>query len=317
MAQADTQKMRRGLIAGLVEGLIISALTGLFALGLLLWLGVQRGLAPVRRIAAAISGRAPDDPSPFKVDSVPRELSPLTQAVDDLFTRIAVLRAGEKRFLASAAHEMLTPLAGLRIHADIALRARDDGARERALARIKQSVDRTARLVRQLLEWSRHDMDRNASDETATLGDAVDVVALELEHLFSQRGVTLQVSEEARALELPLSRDALVIALRNLIENAALHGPENSRILVGSTGDGFYVQDCGQGIPPRNVDALLEPFARGSTPNIPGSGLGLAIAVAALLPRMTLTFELVGQGFRVRAYPVAQSADDTRPTRTI
>lgn len=313
----DTQKMRRGLIAGLVKGLIIPALTGLLALGALLWFGVQSGLAPVRRIAQAISGRAPDDPGPFTVDRVPRELSPLTQAVDDLFTRIAVLRAGEKRFLAGAAHEMLTPLAGLRTHADIALRARDDGARERALARIKQSVDRTARLVRQLLEWSRHDLDRSASDETAALGEAVDAVALELEHLFAQRGVTLHVSEEARAIALPLSRDALIIALRNLIENAALHGPENSRITVGSTGDGFYVQDCGQGIPPRDVEAMLEPFARGSIPNIPGSGLGLAITVAALLPRMALTFEMVDLEFRARAYPVTHSADDTRSPRTI
>ena len=64
--------------------------------------------------------------------------------------RIERLRSGEKRFLASAAHEMQTPLAGLRTHADIALRASDGPTRERALERIRQSVDRTARLVRQL-----------------------------------------------------------------------------------------------------------------------------------------------------------------------
>src|SRR3546814_2953544 len=89
----------------------------------LLWIGVGRGLGPVRRIAQAIAARAPDDQSPLAVDRVPRELSPLTQEIDDLFARIERLRSGEKRFLASAAHEMQTPLAGLRTHADIALRA--------------------------------------------------------------------------------------------------------------------------------------------------------------------------------------------------
>src|SRR3546814_1434710 len=82
-----------------------------------------RGLGPVRRIAQAIAARAPDDQSPLAADRVPRELSPLTQEIDDLFARIERLRSGEKRFLASAAHEMQTPLAGLRTHADIALRA--------------------------------------------------------------------------------------------------------------------------------------------------------------------------------------------------
>src|SRR3546814_7499361 len=74
--------------------------------------------------------------------------------------------------MASAAHEMQTPLAGLRTHADIALRASDGPTRERALERIRQSVDRTARLVRQLLEWSRHDVDRAPSGGSAMLGPA-------------------------------------------------------------------------------------------------------------------------------------------------
>src|SRR3546814_8062720 len=71
---------------------------------------------------------------------------------------------------------MQTPLAGLRTHADIALRASDGPTRERALERIRQSVDRTARLVRQLLEWSRHDVDRAPSGGSAMLGPAAQIV---------------------------------------------------------------------------------------------------------------------------------------------
>lgn len=306
----DTQTVRRQLIAGLLKGLLVPALIGLLALAVLLWIGVGRGLAPVRRIAGAIAARAPDDQSPLDVGRVPHELSPLTQEIDDLFARIALLRSGEKRFLASAAHEMQTPLAGLRTHADIALRAPDHDTRERALERIRQSVDRTACLVRQLLEWSRHDTEQTASTERARFGPAMDLVAEELEHLLERREVTLNVSDEARARNLPLSQDALVIALRNLVENAALHGPKCAPVTVGASMGGFYVEDRGEGIAPEDATAMLEPFIRGSATNLPGSGLGLAIATSALSPQMVLQFERMSGGFRVSAIPPAPAGDE-------
>src|SRR3546814_20705892 len=120
---------------------------------------------------------------------------------------------------------MQTPLAGLRTHADIALRASDGPTRERALERIRQSVDRTARLVRQLLEWSRHDVDRAPSGGPAMLGSAAQIVREELAHLLEQRRVTLEITDAARAQSLPLNQEALIIALRHLVANAALHGP--------------------------------------------------------------------------------------------
>ncbi|MEP2723183.1 histidine kinase dimerization/phospho-acceptor domain-containing protein [Roseibium sp.] len=305
----DTQTVRRQLITGLLQGLLIPALIGLIALAALLWIGVGRGLAPVRKIAGAIAARAPDDQSPLEIGHVPHELLPLTQEIDELFARIALLRFGEKRFLASAAHEMQTPLAGLRTHADIALRAPDHDTRERALERIRQSVDRTARLVRQLLEWSRHDTEQIASTERALLGPAVTLVADELEHLLQRRQVSLNVADDAGVGDIPLSQDALVIALRNLVENAALHGPTNSPITVGTTQDGFYVEDHGEGIAPDDVSAMLEPFIRGSATNLPGSGLGLAIALSALSPRMVLQFEKVNGRFRVSATQVGLAGD--------
>src|SRR3546814_10811032 len=138
-------------IAYLMRGLRAPATIGLFALALLLWCGIGQGLSPIRRIAAAIGDRRPDDQSPLPVDRVPDELSPLTREIDELFARIALLRDGERRFLASAAHEMQTPLAGPKTHAEIALRTRDDDARRKSLERIRQSVARTTRLVRQTI----------------------------------------------------------------------------------------------------------------------------------------------------------------------
>lgn len=303
----DTQVMRRRLIANLLKGLIIPAMAGLAALAALLWIGLGSGLAPVRRIAFAIAAREPDDQRPLDVDDVPQELLPLTQEIDELFARIARLREGEKRFLASAAHEMQTPLAGLRMHADLALRAPDEETRQRALERIRQSVDRTARLVRQLLDLSRQESGRAPQPANSLLGPAVDIVSEELAHLLERRGITLDLSEEARELAVPIDQEALILALRNLIENAALHGPENSRVTIGRDGGGFFVADEGSGIAPEDVEAMLEPFARGNDTGLPGSGLGLAIAASALAPDMELEFDRTADGFRVRARTVMPS----------
>lgn len=308
----DTLAVRQQLITGLVQGLLVPAMVGLVALAFLLWVGVGRGLGPVRRIAGAIASREPDDQSPLNVGRVPRELSPLTQEIDELFARIERLRSGEKRFLASAAHEMQTPLAGLRTHADIALRARDEETRERALVRIRQSVDRTARLVRQLLELSRQEANGAPAGEKALLGPAVEIVREELSHLLAQHKLTLRISGSADRLILPLASETLIIALRNLVENAALHGPENETIEIGRLGENFYVEDRGEGILPEQAEAMLEPFARGAETNLQGSGLGLAIAASALHPRMALVFERTESGFRVHVRHTSNLDCDAR-----
>lgn len=297
----DTKAMRSRLIANLLEGLILPVLGGLVALAVLLWIGVGRGLSPLRRIASAIGARAPDDPGPLQAGPVPRELAPLTEEIDDLFSRIAGLRSVEKRFLASAAHEMQTPLAGLLIHADIALRAEDEATRQRALERIRLSVDRTARLVRQLLELSRHEASREDETGSTSLGEAALIVEEELSHILAQRRVTIHVSTRARAMSLPFRQDALVIALRNLVENAVLHGPTDSVVRVDVRGEGFVIEDDGIGFTPGDSGAMIQAFARGNTPAAPGSGLGLAIAAAALAPRFHLSFERDEQGFRAVA----------------
>jgi len=294
----DTLAMRRQLIADLLEGLIVPALIGLGALGVLLWIGVGRGLSPVRRITAAIASRRPEDLRMLDVAPVPRELAPLTAEIDSLFVRIENLRSGERRFLASAAHEMLTPLAGLRTHAEIALRSDDRAVRDRALKRIRVSVDRTARLVRQLLDLSRQEAQRKSGPGAALLGTAFDLVAQELEPVLAKRDVRLTITHQARGACLPLDPDSLFIALRNLVENAAIHGPREAVVAIGACEDGFYVEDRGSGIAPLDIETLLQPFARCAAHGTPGTGLGLAIAKSALAPDMALAFREVNSGFR-------------------
>ena len=303
----DTIAMRSRLIADLMRGLIVPAMIGLLALALLLWIGIGKGLTPVRRIAAEIGDRRPDDQSPLLVDRVPDELSPLTRAIDELFARIALLRDGERRFLASAAHEMQTPLAGLKTHAEIALRTKDEDARRKSLERINQSVDRTTRLVRQLLDLAKErSIPVPAVAASASLGDAFDEVIEELEHLVAERDTSVQISQAARDYMVPLPRNSLMIALRNLIENALLHGPANSEVIVDSDGKGFCVEDAGPGLSNSASYAMLEPFARDAASKAPGSGLGLSIVSSALA--MRLYFERVTGGYRVCVLPIEMGA---------
>lgn len=310
----DSIAVRSQLVTDLIVGLLVPAAVGLVALALLLWLSVGSGLAPLRRIAATIAARDPNELEPLQESPVPAELSPLTQAIDGLFGRMTRLRASEREFLASAAHEMQTPLAGLKTHADIAQRSSDPQTRRRSLERISLSVDRTARLVRQLLDLARQESGTTSNDGRQTsLRAVVEMVDHELESLLAKRSVALTLDDPPPGMVLPISEDALLLAMRNLVENAVIHGPEGAEVIVGATRSanlvGFYVEDKGLGLTPDEAEACIQPFIRGNRTNGPGSGLGLAIARAALANAgMSLRFEqLQPTGFRVTAVrPVGQ-----------
>lgn len=304
----DTVAVRRQLVTDLVVGLLVPAAVGMVALALLLWLSVGSGLAPVRRIAAAIAARDPNELQPLHESRVPAELFPLTQAIDGLFERMTRLRASERQFLASAAHEMQTPLAGLKTHADIALRSPDPDTRTRSLDRISVSVDRTTRLVRQLLDLARQESGITQADRRqASLRAAFEMVGHELDALLARHRVVLSLVEPPPGIVLPISDDALLLALRNLVENAVIHGPDGGEVIVGATQSAgsasFYVEDRGTGLTPEEAEACAQPFIRGNRTSGAGSGLGLAIARAALINTgMELRFEqLHPTGFRVTA----------------
>ena len=304
----DTLEVRRQLVSDLVVGLLVPAAVGLAALALLLWLGVGRGLAPLRRIAAAIAARGPTELEPLHEDRVPAELAPVTRAIDGLLGRLARLRATERQFLASAAHEMQTPLAGLKTHADIAARSPDAETRSRSLDRISVSVDRTTRLVRQLLDLARQESGiADARDQRSSLRLAFDIAEEELEDALRRHDVVLTLVESTSDAVLPIAMDALLLALRNLVENAVIHGPQGGQVVVGAVGakegSGFFVEDQGPGFTADDAEACVRPFMRGRETRSSGSGLGLAIARAALANAgMILTFEqLDPTGFRTVA----------------
>lgn len=292
----DSLKVRRNLIGGLMVGLLLPALAGLAALAVLIWAAVGRGLAPLHKIARALQRRNPSDARPLSLGQSSRELEPVIQAINGLFDRLEKLRANERHFIASAAHELQTPLAGLQTHAQVALMTDDVATREKSLHSIQQSVERTGRLVRQLLELAREESGADFiaggwADVTAVVQSVTD----ELHYSLNRRNVSVDSLQIPAGLQVPMDDAGLSLALRNLMENAINHSPAGGTvrlvtILAGKQAR-LLVLDSGPGIPAEDMHRVKERFVRGTGARGAGSGLGLSI-VDLVLGRAGARLEL-------------------------
>jgi two-component system sensor histidine kinase TctE len=223
---------------------------------------VRRSLAGVSRIAReaeqidiARRGRR------LSEDHVPSEIAPLVRAVNDALRRLDEGYERQRRFIASAAHELRTPIAILRL--------KIDAADEAATRRLGGDVERLANLAEQLLDLQRLDTDRN--DEDFDLATLVRRVAGDLAPLLIASGRTIEVRIDGTRL---LRGDAGAIGrvVTNLVQNAIEHG--GSHVTVRVLGSAFEVEDDGPGIPSEDRERVFEPFHR-LQPRSTGTGLGL------------------------------------------
>ncbi len=308
----DSLEIRERLIGDVVKGLLLPALVVLPVLAALIWFSVGRGLAPLTRIAEGLAGRSASELHPVDGAAAPREVRPVVVALNSLFGRVAEARERERSFTAYAAHELKTPLAGLKTQAQIALRADDASVQKEALSRISTSVDRTSRVVRQLIDLAAVDAAKGApADELVDLSMLLSEVASELETQLSNADVRVVV-EVADASAAPVGiradRGLVRLVVRNLIENAIQHSPKGGEVrcrVRGSEQDRHVVVeilDQGPGIPAADEKRVLERFFRGPKPRGHGSGLGLSIVQMAL-NRLegSLVFERAPPWFAARA----------------
>lgn len=239
----------------------IFLLLALIALIVTPWI-VRRSLAGVARIAAEAEQIDPERRGRrLSEEHVPREIAPLVRAVNDALKRLDAGYERQRRFIASAAHELRTPIAILRVKVDAA----DDPATRR----LGGDVERLANLAEQLLDLQRLDGDRN--DETLDLAALVRRVAGDLAPLLIASGRAIEVAiDEAR----PVRGDtgAIERVVTNLVQNAIEHG--GRKVAIRVLGSSFEVEDDGPGIPPEERERVFEPFHR-LRPRSIGAGLGL------------------------------------------
>jgi len=281
----DRLGQRDQLVADEVKGLLIPALLILPLLGGLIWLSLGRGLQPLRDMAGELQSRDAADMRPIDAQDAPAELQPLADALNDLFAKVETARQHEREVTAFAAHELRTPLAGLKTQAQIALSAVDPAMRQGALKQMLISVDRSTRLVRQLLTLARLDAGLEANrEEDVNVGETLDAIINATQQ--TEGSPEVAVAPALYAYSVRTNRDTLAIALRNLHENAMQHTPGGGKVSWGiaSDGHGLVLEDEGPGIPPEELSLVSQRFYRGTYRTASGCGLGLAIVEAVLKP---------------------------------
>ena len=304
----ERDDVRGELVEKIALRSLIPDFIGLPLLALLVWLAIGWSLAPLKRMAELIRSRDPDKLAPLELAGMPRELEPMVAALNRLLQQLNTLLEREKRFLADAAHELRTPLAVLRIHAQNALDAPDPADRTEALRQMLHGVDRATRLVAQLLTLAR--LEPKAAQLKLQQVDLQAFIRNELAELIPlalerQQDLTLN-ADDSGDYRLRADATSLGVLLQNLVGNAIQYTPPHGRIQVVlkdiQDGVELRVEDSGPGVPAAMRDKLFERFFREGSGT--GAGLGLSIVQRIVeLHRGSIALEdspLGGLGVRVR-----------------
>ncbi|HEX2197133.1 MAG TPA: sensor histidine kinase N-terminal domain-containing protein [Burkholderiales bacterium] len=270
-----SRMMREILLSSLFPEMLIALATVV-----IVWFGVKRGLWPLARLSEEIKARSPSDLRPIDVAAAPEETRPLLAALNGLLGEVAGAAQNQHRFLANAAHQLRTPLAGLRAHTELALAQPMPPECRARLEQVHQATIRTARLANQLLALARAEPGGGVrpADEI-NLKSVVETEADAWVHQALARDIDLGFELAAA----PVHGDAFLLreAMTNLVHNAIEYSQRGGRVTVRTGRSGRHsfveVEDDGPGIPPQERERVLERFYR--VPGTPGTGSGLGLAI--------------------------------------
>ena len=279
---AESTERRTALAREIMKGIVFPQLFVVPLMVLLMWLGLRRGAAPLERLRAQVTSRGPGDVAPLQAHDAPEEVTPLINAFNDLLARVEREGAAQKRFIANAAHQLRTPLAGIRIEAELAVRSENIDDKTAALEKISAATARTAHLINQLLTLARTE---GAATESLPM--------LPLDFTAIARNAVAAAYPLARAKHIDIGFDAPDTALfvrghtdllremvSNLVDNAIRYTPEGGHITVRILNEAatiLEVEDDGIGIPAAERERVFERFYRVISGEETGSGIGLAI----------------------------------------
>lgn len=289
---AETLGKRSRLASEIIKGVILPQFVILPLAVLLVWMALARGIAPLNDLQRRIRSRESSDLSPIDERRIPDEVAPLVRAINDLLGRLDQSISAQKHFLADAAHQLKTPLAGLRTQAELAQREIDEGRSspaelKRSLKQIALSSQRAAHMVNQLLAMARAEDQEHAQRRSDV---NLSGLAVETVRDFVPRALDKHIDlgfegPDASQSALRVHGHPLLIRelIRNLVDNALLYTPAGGTVTVRVVEDPFgqvvvlQVEDSGPGIPESEREKVFQPFYRALGTNVDGSGLGLAI----------------------------------------
>ena len=271
---------RSDLVSGVASRIARPTLVALPVLALLVWLSIGWSLAPLRVLSEAIRSRDVNRLEPVDIGHVPVEVRPLIDAINLVLSRLLRSLERERAFTADAAHELKTPLAAIKVQAQVAL-AESDTARQRlAMERVVQGVDRSARLAEQLLLLARLDVHETMSTTPLKPAAVAKDALLANERNAQQKNIHVTVIGDMR-VEICAEPVLIGILFDNLLDNAIKYGRAGGSIEVAVRHAEDRVQvtvrDDGPGVAPSDLDRLTHRFFRATGNQATGSGLGLSI----------------------------------------
>jgi two-component system sensor histidine kinase TctE len=279
---AETRNKRSQLVHDILLTLVLPQLMIIAMAGVLVWFGVTTGLVSLRLIEREIATRTHRDLSPLPDRRVPTEVLPLTHAINDLMQRLGQTLSVQHRFISDAAHQLRTPIAGLKVQIERALLSKDMDEIRPALAQLQTSAERVAHLSNQLLTLAR--AEPGASDQTRFTDLDLNAIARETGMQWVPRALerNIDLGFAGSDVPVPIRGDGLLLQelISNLIDNAVRYGRDGGSITISVAArpqPQFTIEDDGPGIPEHERDRVFERFHR--LPDSPGGGSGLGLAI--------------------------------------
>ena len=303
---AETLHKRTRLAWEMLANVVVPQLLLIVMATAVVWFGISRGLEPLQRLRRAVSDRSHLDLSPIDIHDVPGEVRPLVDEVNELMARLGRTFDFQNRFVADAAHQLKTPVSGLKAQIELALRENDAERVRHSLAQLYISADRLSRLVRQLLSLARNEP--GALDAMQLQPLDLNAYALEVSMDWVPQALKRDIDLGFEGAEHPLvinaDRDRLRELINNLIDNAVRYSQPGGRVTVqvGQSDNDqcrLAISDDGPSVPVEERARIFERFHRLLGTQEDGSGLGLAIVseIATLHgARITLEEDIDGVG---------------------
>ncbi len=278
---AETLEKREQLANDIIKGVIIPQFVVLPIAVLLVWFGLSRGVAPLNALQQRLRERRPDDLSPLDENAAPTEIAPLVEAVNELLGRLSANVQAQRRFVADAAHQLKTPLAGLRTQAELALHNASPEDIRSSLRHLVAGSEHATRVVNQLLLLARAE---NAGEVPMQRLD-LDALAREQAQYWVPQAMATGIDLGFEGPDLPIwvYGNALLLAelLNNLLDNALRYTPAGGHVTIRLTQQRSHavleVIDTGPGIAAAERERVFDRFYRVLGSGVSGSGLGLAI----------------------------------------
>ncbi len=272
-----------GITKSMIERVIFPLLVMLPLLGFFVWTGINNALYPIKQMTRDLGQRKKTDLSPISEKKVPKEARSVIIAINQLFSQLKLAFDTEKRFTSDAAHELRTPLAALKTHAEVALQAKEIDQQQKALRHVIQGVNRATRLVEQLLTLARLDPESGFTEiRRFDLFIAAETVLSNEAHLAIAKDIEISLGG-TRGKFVAGNYDAICVLMRNLVDNAIRYTPTGGEVEVSIDRKKDKItltfSDSGPGIPIPEEERtkIFSRFYRSLGTKESGSGLGLSI----------------------------------------